>query len=46
MIHEVPWAVPIEEIKDSLVKQGINPVSITRIRGNIRVEVVRHSFKK
>ena len=40
MIHEVPWAIPIQEIKDALERQGINPVSLTRIRGNVRVEVI------
>lgn len=39
MIRDVPWAIPLREVSEALSKQGINAVSIERVRQIIKVEV-------
>ncbi|KAL1132474.1 hypothetical protein AAG570_010429 [Ranatra chinensis] len=39
VLRDVPWAVPVQEVKTALEQQGIFPLTIERIRQNIKIEV-------
>lgn len=39
LLRDIPWAVPLQEIRNTLEHQGIYPVNIERIRQNVKIEL-------
>jgi len=39
ILRDVPWAVPLQEIRTALEHMGIVPLNLERIRQNVKVEV-------
>uniref|UniRef100_A0A4V0Y8P3 Putative nucleic-acid-binding protein from transposon x-element panstrongylus lignarius n=1 Tax=Rhodnius prolixus TaxID=13249 RepID=A0A4V0Y8P3_RHOPR len=38
-LRDVPYAIPIQEIKNALERQGITALSVDRVRQHVRIEV-------
>uniref|UniRef100_A0A0A9X276 Nucleic-acid-binding protein from transposon X-element n=1 Tax=Lygus hesperus TaxID=30085 RepID=A0A0A9X276_LYGHE len=42
LLRDVPWAVPLQEIRNVLEHQGIFPLSVERLRQNVKIELTDH----
>ncbi|XP_063974606.1 uncharacterized protein LOC135161186 [Diachasmimorpha longicaudata] len=39
-LHDVPWAIPLEDLSSALDKQGINSATLDRCQSHIRIKIL------